>query len=111
MKSSSKSNQPTPPSQKVIPQFACAVYIQDGVQRMTWNIKGDFPKALVLPGLLMVAGDVKTNLLDKLQPSDDNDRMYTMLEEKVEKQAKTDEVSPESETILRLHPKPTEESE
>ncbi len=108
---SSKSKQPTPPNQEVMPQFACAIFFEDGVQKMTWNIAGGFPKNLILPGLLTLAHDVKMKLLDKIVPGDDNDRMYELLKEKVEKQAEIDEVSPGSEAVLKLHTLPTKETE
>lgn len=106
---SSKSKQPSPPNNEVMPQFACALYIEEGKQKMTWNIAGNFPKKLILPGLLTVAHDVKLNLLDKIVPGDDNDRMYELLKEKVEKQAEDDTISPESEPVLKLHTLPTKE--
>ncbi len=108
---SSKSKQPTPPNQEVMPQFAFALYIEEGTQKMTWNITGGFPKNLILPGLLTLAHAVKLELLDKIVPGDDNDRMYELLKEKVEKQAEIDEVSPKSEPVLKLNTLPTEEKE
>lgn len=104
---SSKSKQPTPPNNELVPQFACAVWIDNnGNQQMTYNLAGNFPKRLILPGLLLAASHVKANLLDKVQPSEDNDRAFELLKDIVEKQAESDEVGVDGVNILRLHPKP-----
>ena len=104
---SSQSKQPTPPNNKVVPQFACALYIEDGEQKMTWHIAGNFPKNAILPGLLTLAQDVKLKLLDKVVPGDGNDRLLDILAGIAEDAV----ASPEMEKVLKLDTLPTKENE
>ena len=104
---SSKSNQakPTNPTQPA--QFACAVYFENGKQKLTYNLIGDYPKNQIIPGLLAVAQRVKATLLANIAPNDDNDRLLDILEG-ITEDAKA---SPEMEKVLQLDTLPTREAE
>jgi len=72
MKSSSSKKEM--PESSIIPQFACAIYLdKDGKQKTTFNISGGFPKDKVLGGLVEIAKQYKEGLLDHLV-SDNSDK-------------------------------------
>ncbi len=107
MKSSSSDSNKETIQGNLIPQFASAIYIEKGEEKITYRIIGGFPKTEILPGLLRMAKKVKAELIDHIAPGAEQEEAMEALEELVE-DAENDETVAHKAKVLTLDTKPTE---